>query len=206
MLWRLYAVNHTLELFDLETPLEEASVFAEKGVQLEPANQRVRIISAFVKLLRGDIAGGLAETERGLALNPNSLIMLEYIGYLMILCGDWERGPALIRKAVKINPYYNVVVHYPLWADWVRQEEYEKAYLETLNFRTPTLFWDPLMKAAALGLLGRIEEGKSAVEDLLRLKPDFAAAGRRLIQYYIKFDEIIDRTIAGLNAVGLHIE
>ena len=203
MLGRLYAVNHSLELFDLETPLEEASVFAEKGVQLEPANQRVRIISAFVKLLRGDIAAGLAETERGLALNPNSLISLENIGYLMTLCGDWESGPTLIRNAIKLNPYYNVVVHYPLWVDWVRQEEYEKAVLETLSFRMPMLFWDPLMKAAALGLLGRIDEGELAVEDLLRLKPDFAAGGRSLIRYYIKFDDIIDRTIAGLNAVGL---
>jgi TolB-like protein len=206
LLGRLYAINHTLELFDQETPLKEAAAFAEKGVRLEPANQRARIISAFVKLLNGDIAAGLSETNRALALNPNSLIMLENIGYLMTLCGDWKRGPALIRKAIQLNPYYNVVVHYPLWVDWVRREEYENAYLETLNFRTPLLFWDPLMKAAALGLLGRIEEGKSAVEDLLRLKPDFAAGGRGLIRYYIKFDEIVDRTLAGLNAVGLNIE
>ena len=49
MLARLYAVNFSLELFDRETPLEEAVLFAEKGVQLEPANQRVRLILAFVR-------------------------------------------------------------------------------------------------------------------------------------------------------------
>jgi tetratricopeptide (TPR) repeat protein len=206
MLGRLYAINHSLEIFDLETPLEEAAVFAEKGVQLEPANQRVRIMSAFVKLLRGDIAAALAETDRSLALNPYSLILLENIGYLMTLCGDWERGPELIRKAIQLNPYYNVVVHYSLWVDWIRQAEYEKAHRETLNFRMPVLFWDPLMKAASFGLLDRIEEGRRAVDDLLRLKPDFAAGGRRLIQYYIKFDDIVNRTIAGLRRVGLRIE
>jgi len=34
MLARLYAVNYSLELFDLETPLEKAVLFAERGVQL----------------------------------------------------------------------------------------------------------------------------------------------------------------------------
>jgi TolB-like protein len=205
MLARLFAANHTLELFEHQTSLEDACTYAEKGVQLEPANQRSRIILSFVKLLSGDITAGLAEADRALALNPNSLISLENIGYLMTLCGDWNRGPALIRKAIRFNPYYNVVVHYPLWVDCFRQKDYEQAYLETLNFRTPMLFWDPLMKAAELGMLKRLDEGRQIVDDLLKLKPDFQNSGRRLIQYYIKFDEIVERTLAGLQKCGLAV-
>jgi len=205
MLARLYAVNHTLELFSQETPLEEACGFAEKGVRLEPANQRARIILSFIRLLSGDTGSGLAEAERALTLNPNSLISLENIGYLMTLCGDWNQGPALIRKAIRFNPYYNVVVHYPLWVDCIRQQDYERAYRETLSFRTPSLFWDPVMKAAVLGLLQRVEEGRKAVEELRRLKPEFSESGRRLIQYYIKFDEIVDHTLTGLRDCGLAV-
>jgi tetratricopeptide (TPR) repeat protein len=205
MLARLYAANHTLELFAKETPLEKACAFAERGVQLEPANQRARIILSFVKLLNGDITAGLAEADRALALNPNSLISLENIGYLMTLCGDWNRGPALIRKAIRFNPYYNVAVHYPLWVDCIRQKDYKQAYLETMSFRTPTLFWDPLMKAAVFGLLKRLDEGRQAAESLLKRKPDFSESGRRLIRYYIKFDEIVERTLAGLRSCGLPV-
>ncbi len=206
MLGRLYAVNYSLELMNLVTPLEEAIGFAEKGVYLNPDNQRARVILAFTRLFSNEIPAGLAEVERALALNPNSLLFMDNIGYLFTLFGDWERGPALIRKAIKLNPYYNITVHYALWVDWVRQEKYQQAYLETLNFRTPTLFWDPLMKAATFGLLGRYEEGKRAAEELLKLKPDFPSRGRILIKHYIKFEDIVERTIDGLSKVGLRIE
>jgi TolB-like protein len=205
MLARLYAVNQSLELFDRQTPLEEACTFAERGVQLDPANQRTRIILSYVRLLQSNLAAALAEVDRALALNPKALISCDNIGYLMTLCGDWGRGPALIRKAIRLNPYYNVNVHHVLWVDSVRQKDDEQAFSETLNFRTPTLFWEPLQKAAVLGLLGRIDEGRQAVADLLKLKPDFPASGLRLMRYFIKFEDILDRIIAGLRRCGLEI-
>jgi len=206
MLGRLYAINYSLELMNLVTPLEEAIGFAEKGVYLNPDNQRVRVILAFTRLFNNEIPAGLAEAERALALNPNSLLFMDHIGYLFTLSGDWERGPALIRKAIKLNPYYSIIVHYALWTVWVRQEKYEQANLETLNFRRPTLFWDPMLKAATFGLLGRYEEGRQAAKSLLTLKPDFPSRGRILIKHYLKFEDIVERTINGLSKVGLKIE
>ena len=160
---------------------------------------------AFILLFKNELAAGLAEVDRALQLNPNSLIILENIGYVATLLGEWQRGPRLIRKAIKQNPYYNAIVHYALWVDWVRQKDYSRAFTETLRFRTPTLFWDPLMKAANLGLLGRIEEGVEAGKDLLKCKPDFPTRGRVLIKHYIKFDEIVERVIRGLESVGINV-
>jgi adenylate cyclase len=76
--------------------------------------------------------------------------MLDSIGYFMTLLGEWERGPALIRKVIKLNLYYANYIHYALWVNWIRQEKYEEAYLETQNLKTPALFWDHLAKAARL--------------------------------------------------------
>ena len=112
----------------------------------------------------------------------------------------------MIRKAIRLNPFYNPVAHHALWVNWVRQEEYEQARLETLNFRLPSLFWEPLMKAATFGLLGRCEEGKQALENLLNLKPDFPSRGGILIRHYIKFEEIVERVIEGLRKSGLNLE
>jgi hypothetical protein len=89
--------------------------------------------------------------------------------------------------------------------DCLRQEEYERAHLETQCLRRPSIFWDPLAKAATLGLLGRYEEGKQFVKSLLKLKPDFPSRGRILIKHYIKFDDIVERVIEGLQKVGLKI-
>jgi adenylate cyclase len=205
MLARLYSLNYSLELFDLKTSIEKAAAFAEKGVALDPDNQRTRLIMAFILLFKNELSAGLTEVDRARQLNLNSLITLENIGYLMTLFGDWQRGPAIIRQAIEQNPYYNAVVHYALWVDWIRQEEYEQAYEETLHFNRPLLFWDPLLKAANLGLLARNEEGVQAGKDLLTCKPDFPTRGRLLIQHYIKFDDIVTKVVQGLEAVGIDV-
>jgi len=62
------------------------------------------------------------------------------------------------------------------------------------------------MKAATFGQLGRVEEGKRAVENLLKLKPDFPSRGRVLIGHYIIFEEIVERVINGLRKAGLNLE
>jgi len=207
MLGRLYANIYSLEFTGYETTtLEKAIAFAEKGVLLNPENQRVRGILGFVRMIENEIPGALAETEKALAMNPNSLYILDGIGYLMTLLGEWERGPALIRKAVSLNPYYKPIVHYALWLNCLRQEEYEMANIETQRLRRPLIFWDPLAKAATLGLLGRYEEGKQYVKSLLKFKPDFPSRGRILIGHYIKFDDIVERVIEGLHEAGLKID
>jgi hypothetical protein len=56
-----------------------------------------------------------------------------------------------------------------------------------------------------LGLLGRYEEGKQFVKNLLELKPDFSERGRILIKHYIKFEDLVERVIDGRQEVGLNI-
>jgi hypothetical protein len=123
----------------------------------------------------------------------------------MTLVGEWEKGPALIREVIRLTPFYNTVVHYALWADCLRREDYEGAHLETMGLRRPAVFWYPLAKAATLGHLGRFQEGKQFVETLLKLRPDFPTRGRILIGRYIKFKNILERMIDGLRKSGLSV-
>ena len=205
MLARLYAINYGTELFAVDTPIDEAVGFAQTGVKLEPANQRTRTALAFTLMLANEIGAARAEADRTLALNPESLIFLDNIGYLLTLLGDWVQGPDLIRKAIDINPHCNAIVYHALWLDMFRQQDYYQAYLESLNFRTPNLFWDHLAKAATLGLLGRIREGRQAAAELLKLKPDFSRRGSVLIRHFVKFDEIVERIVLGLARVGVKV-
>jgi adenylate cyclase len=201
----LYCHNYTLEFFDLDTPLEESLVFIQNAIRLEPENRRVRIISALIRLINNKLETGIAEVEKAIALNPNSLLNMENCGYFLTLMGEWQRGSAIINEVIRLNPYYDPVARHALWVNSIRQGEYQQAYQETLCFRMPMLFWEPLMKAATFGLTDRTEEGKQSVENLLALKPDFKARGRILIRHYIKFDDIIEQMIIGLEKCGLSI-
>lgn len=206
MLGRLYGNIFSFDIPGFDKPLEKAVAYAKKGVWLNPRDQRARAILSYAWMLGNELPAARAEAERALSLNPNSLFFLDNIGYLLTLLGDWDRGPELIRKAIRLNPYYKPHVHYTLWINEMRQENYQQAHLEILNLQSSELFWDPLARAATLGYLGREAEGRQAVKTLLQLKPDFPERGRTLIGYYIKFEEIAERVIEGLRAAGLEME
>lgn len=202
---RLLADIYAFDIVGFDRPLDQAFALAHKGIRLLPADQRAHGIMAYVDLLRGDLDAGLAAAEWALQLGPETLFALDSIGYVMTLLGSWERGPALIAKAIHLNPFYSNYVHYALWANHLRQKDYDQAWQETLKLNRPAHFWDPLAKCATLGLLGRTEEGRRFAAQLLSLKPDFIERGRRLVQHYIKFDDLTDRVIAGLGAAGVEV-
>jgi len=204
MLAMLYVDNLSMEFFDVgQTPLEEAIALSREGARLEPGNQLSRIMLSRVHLLDGDLEAGLAEAEAALALNPDSLLFLDAIGYMMALLGDWQRGEELIRKAIRLNPYYRVFVRYATWLNAFRQGDLESALAETEWLLGVGYFWDPLIRAATLGALGREAECRAAIRELLALKPDFARRGRVLIGRFVKFPELQEKIIDALEAGGL---
>jgi TolB-like protein len=202
LLGRLYATNYALELTDDETPIEDALEFAKKSVRLEPNDQRTRSTLAHIHLLNDEIEDGRREADRALSLNPKSLFFLDSIGCLLTLLGDWERGPALAQKAVRLNPYHRNIVHAGLWLDALRRRDYESAYGEANEF-TPAGLWQLLMRITALAYLGRMDKARADVEQLLLIKPNIRERGRWYITRYVKFDELVERITNGLANAGL---
>lgn len=205
MLARLYIIIYSLEIpgFVLGDAKNKAVSCAEKGAKLAPDSQFTRAILAFVRLLTNETSAAKKEVQLAYELYPDSVVLLDTIGYVMALSGEWEQGTELISKAIRRNPYHGAYVHYALWANWIRQKNYEQAYQETMHFRRPQIFWEPLAKASTLGNLGRLEEGKNCIEDLLALKPDFPSRGRILISRFVKFKHIADSIVDGLKKCGL---
>ena len=124
-------------------------------------------------------------------------------GWHMALYGEWERGLKLLKKGIKLNPYHPSWFHLVLYMDCYRRGEYEEAFAEALNFNLPGVFWDPMMRAAVLGQMGRKQEARSALRELLKLETDFAERGRQLINHYVKVDDLIDKIIEGIQKAGL---
>ena len=207
MLARLYIIIYSLEIpgFVLGDVKNKAVSYAEKGAKLAPDSQFSHTILAFVRLITDETAAAKKEAHLAYELHPESAVLLDLIGYVMALSGDWEQGTELIRKAIRRNPYYRDHTHHVLWANWIRQKDYEQAYQETMHFRSPEIFWEPLIKASTLGNLGRLEEGRKSIEDLLTLKPDFPSRGRILIGRFIKFKSIAESTVDGLKKCGLEL-
>ncbi len=80
-----------------------------------------------------------------------------------------------------------------------------EALQEAQQFQMPQFFWDPLLRAAALGQLGREREAAQAVAELLQLKQDFSTNASFLIGCYVKFKDLVDSLLEGLRLARLKI-
>ncbi len=200
---RLYIANYMFDLTRLETPIDQAVAYAQNGVRLDESSQRARAALAGALLVKGELAAARAEAQGALELNPDSLVYLEWIGWIMTLLGEWERGPDLVRRALSRNPHVIPVAHHALWLAHLHHGEIEEAYQAALQYRDPTFFLRALMRACCLGHLGRREEARGEVAELLRRKPDFPSRGRTLIGRHVKFPDLLQTIVDGLERAGL---
>jgi len=203
MLGHLHADNHALGFCEIEASLEKALTFARKGVALAPDNQFARDALTLVYFHRGDKEFFLQHAAETIALNPNSPYIVGVAGWHMMLYGEWDQGLVLLKKGMQLNPYHPSWFHLAPYMDYYHRGEYENAFAEALKFNFPGLYLDPVMRAAALGQLGRQNEANNAVSQLLKMVPDFAARSRAMISRYVKVDSLLDKVIEGLRKAGL---
>jgi adenylate cyclase len=202
---RLHVANHAFEIAPADTSIEQGLAFAQNAVRLDPSSQRARAALGFALLVKGETAAGRAEAEDALALNPETFVYLEMIGWLLAMLGDWDRGTALVRTAIARNPHHMPNAHFTLWADHLRRGEVEEAHQEALRYRDTGFFWRSLMRASSLGHLGRLEEARVEVTELLLKKPDFASRGRTLIGRLIRSPDLVERIAEGMTKAGLDL-
>jgi adenylate cyclase len=203
---RLYAVNHLFEVAPIDTPIVEAVSLAEKGVRLEPTSLRSRGVLAAALLFAGEIETARVEAERALTLCPASLAYLEALGWVLTLAGGWERGRELVDRAYERNPHHLPFVYHARWVDHVRRGEWAEAHVAAVRYTDTTFFWRSLMLASTLGLLGQRAEAEREAHELVRRRPDFESRGHILIGRMIKFPDISDRIVAGLEQAGLRLK
>ncbi len=199
----LYGQIYSLQFSSMESPLQQILAAAQKGASLEPQNQLARAALAHAHFFRHERELFLTEAETALALNPNAPAIIGFLGWQLALYGEWEEGLAILAKGLKLNPYFPGWSHMAPFFYHYLQGDCEKAYQEALAFQMPQFFWDPLLRAAVLGRMGREQEGAQALSELLHLKPDFPTDGRFLISCYAKFPYLIDELLDGLRQAGL---
>jgi tetratricopeptide (TPR) repeat protein len=159
---------------------------------------------ATVYFFRKEMIPFRVETERTLALNPLDAAAKAYLGLLTAASGEWDRGCEMVESAMQLNPNCPGYFYFARCCNGYRQGRYAEVLEAAARINMPNYFHVPALRAATLGQLGRREEARKAVQDLLALRPDFAAAAR---QEYAKWynPELIEQLVEGLRKAGLEI-
>jgi TolB-like protein len=182
--------------------LDRALLAARRAVDIAPSSPLAQQALAVVSFFRKERAACLSAAERAIALNPldtgNEAI------FLITFSGDWDRGCALIRRAMELNP------HHPRWFELTlaineyRLSNYRAAVDEVKKANAPDIFWSSALLAAAHAQLGELTAAGNALRDLLAQKEDFATSGGELLGKW--FDpQFVDHWMKGLRKAGLEL-
>ncbi len=187
------------------TSLDRALVAARRAVELDRANQFAMVALAQTHFFRQDLAAFGPAAERAMALNPLNTDALGILGLQIVHTGEFERGTAIVRRAMELNANHAGWMHFaPLW-DHFHKSDYEQA-LECANrVDVPGLFWPYLVMASACGHLDRRTEAAAAVRDLLALDPEFAAHARSNVGTWHFASGLMEPILDGLRKAGLAI-
>ena len=130
-------------------------------------------------------------------MNPNHARVLAGCAVATSSVGAYEYGKELIERAKTLNPQY------PGWYCFVdylinfKNEDFEKAWSYAQLIETSGQIWQPLLRAAVLGKLGRVGDAQAYVRELLQIKPDFPERSRDYVSRLFVTDEHVDMICDG---------
>jgi len=184
--------------------LDRALAAARRALELAPTHALGHYALATVCFFRKDKVQFRVEVERVLALNPNDAAAQGYLGFLLAASGEWERGCQMVESAMQLNPNCPGYFYFARCLNSYRLGKYDEALEGVARINMPGYFHVPAIQAAALGQLGRYDDARLALKDLLALRPNFAVEAR---QEYAKLydDENVELILDGLRKAGLDI-
>jgi len=208
LLANLYAQEHRFgynprpELYDSH---ERSLTAAYRAVEIDPRNPTAQLMLANALFDRRDLLGFRAAGERAIVLNPNDPEPLAHYGMRLIFIGEWERGLALVTKAIALNPehprwYLDPIIYYHY-----QTKDYERALVDSQRQEAFDDIWWLLYRATILGQLGRSEEAQPVIEAALKLKPNVRERFWDMARIWNAPDAQIEHIADGLRKAGLAI-
>jgi TolB-like protein/class 3 adenylate cyclase len=163
-----------------------AETNAIKALSLAPHNATAHLVLGDVYIFTNRASQGIAECEQALALNRNLADAHSYIGFAKYCMGRAAETEGHIREAFRLSP--RDVFHHR-WLHAVGQAKIQLgADAEAVGWLRRSIEADrnyPLAYftlAAALGLLGALDEARKTAKAGLALNPDFTIRRLRASQ------------------------
>jgi adenylate cyclase len=122
--------------------------------------------------------------ELAIQLNPSFTLAYHELGITLAMRGRPDDALVYLEKAIRLNPQdrFMWVFLFGVALAHSFAERYDEAveWVQRSIQRQPDFALSYLVLAASCAFLGRVEDARAAVRELLRLNPDFSLAGVEL--------------------------
>jgi len=192
---------------DPDTFLSIGMDSAKKALALDPRESVAYFALGRINMLRGEHDASIAALEKAVELNPNAFFAYHGLGMVLVLAGRMEEALDISIKGERFSPRDPL-----LWASiavralsCILLEQYEEAVVysdRTYQFPAPSGYWPHATKAAALALLGNIDEAKSSLQLALEETPGLSITYLKKT-LPTKYEGGLETYLDGLRKAGL---
>ena len=184
--------------------LERAFEAAKKAVALDDSLPLARTHLAWVYVFRKQYEEAIAEGQRAVSLDPNFAEGYARLGLILSFAERPQEGIDLVKKAMRLDPHYPFTYLFYLGHIYYAMEKYEEAIaaLKRCITRNPDLLEPHRHLAVIHSELGREEEARAEVAELLRISPRASLEDQRERMPF-KDQAVLERYLEGLRKAGL---
>ena len=178
---------------------------ADRAITLDRDSQDALYAMSWACLLQRDRGGVVKAARKLIELTPGEAYLVGTGGWFLAMAGERQEGMSIIQRSQSLNPRCPTWFHFVPFLEHYENGEYEAALSEAKLLGIPELFWDPLIKAATLGQLGRMDEAREFLNRLLALRPDFSKRAADYVGIFVTSDTLRDRLLEGMEMAGLDL-
>ena len=187
---------------DRETALGKARMYADKALELEPANADAYRTSSILLLVQGRYDKAVADAKRAVELAPGSADVAELASFVLASSGFPEEAVILVEKAMTLSPNYPPLYLGILGNAYRLSGRIEEAIaaFKAFNARSPGFGLTDL--AIAYQENGQPDEAKQTAKRLLAARPEFTIASWLKTQFR-RDTARLEADVSALRAAGL---
>jgi adenylate cyclase len=189
-----------------ENALADALLAAQRAAELAPQSATVMEALMAIYYRKGDFDTAFEFGRRAMALNPHNPELAGSLGTRLFARGHWDEGAALVQESLKNSLIAQPLDRITLVLDCYRRAKYKEALDQAQQLGVPDFYGQWVLLAAIYAKLGERDQAKTAVTELLRLRPYYASELRDDMHSRHYTEPMIDMIADGLSAAGLTVQ
>ncbi|ULQ55796.1 hypothetical protein KJS94_14195 [Flavihumibacter rivuli] len=153
--------------------LEKAVTYGKTAIRIDPTCQHAYQTIALASLFLQNKTESLKAIEEWSRIKPVAAGVQGAMGFILICCGEYERGFKMLDESINLNPFYQWWLNAGLSFYFIHHRDYSNALYWAEKMNRPETPWEDLLKLVCHKGLGNEKDAALILE---RIRKDFPFA------------------------------
>lgn len=155
--------------------IRRALEFARKAVSIDPNHAQARSQLGYIYMRNGEYDLAIKELQAAIKLNPNNWRSYRDMGAVLLYAGRPAEALVWYEESMKYDPYISggQLMNLGIMNLLTDQHETAVRWLKEGTLRQPNFLGTHIILAATYAEMGRLDEARREVDEILRISPFF---------------------------------